>query len=292
MNTSKLRFPPRMAIAVCALLWSTSGLFVKIVSWNAFVIAGSRSAVAFLFLLAYRRLTLRHGEPFLSGIKTLPAWLAGFAYSGTMVLFVVANKLTASANVIVLQYSAPIWAALFGAVLIREKPKPEHWISLALIFAGLYILLKDGFAAGGLLGDILAICSGVLFGMTSVFMRMQKDAAPLDGMILSHFITVIVCAAFFAFYPPELTRSNILSILFMGVIQIGCAAVFYSYGIKRVSAISAMLISAIEPLFNPLWVFIVVGEAPVKTTFIGGSIILTAVLFSNIAGWKRERGCA
>jgi drug/metabolite transporter (DMT)-like permease len=263
-------------------------MFVKIVAWHPFVIAGARSIVAGLFLCAVQLCTRKKGAPFLAGIKTLPAWLAGIAYCGTMILFVTANKLTASANVIVLQYTAPIWSALFGALLIREKPKAEHWISLVFIFTGLYVMLKDSLMSGGITGDILAVCSGILFGTTSVFMRMQKDANPQDGMILSHILTAAICVPFFFTHTPRITGGAALSIFFMGVFQIGTAAILYSYGIKRVSAVSAMLISAIEPLFNPVWVFLATDEMPHKTTFAGGSLILAAVLLANIVTWRRE----
>jgi drug/metabolite transporter (DMT)-like permease len=263
-------------------------LFVKIVAWNPFVIAGCRSFFAALFLLVLQRLTLQPGRPFFTGIRSPLAWFAGMSYSATMILFVVANKLTASANVIVLQYSAPVWAALFAAFIIREKPKWEHWVSLVLIFAGLVILLKDGFSEGGLLGDALAVLSGVVFGLASVLLRAQKDASPQDGMTLSHIITVAFCLPFMFIYKPVITPPAALSIIYMGVLQVGLAAALYSYGIKKVSAVSAMLIASIEPVFNPLWVFLVIGEKPTHTAFIGGAVILAAVFFSNIISWRRE----
>lgn len=283
-----IRLPPRFSIALCAMLWSTSGLFVKIIAWNPFVIAGCRSFFAALFLLALQRLTLPPGRPFLAGIRSPFAWLAGLSYSATMVLFVVANKLTASANVIVLQYSAPVWAALFASFIIHEKPKWEHGVSLILIFAGLFILLKDGFAGGGILGDALAVLSGVVFGLASVLLRAQKDASPQDGMTLSHIITVVFCLPFVFIYKPLVTLPSALSVVYMGVLQVGLAAALYAYGIKKVSAVSAMLIASIEPVFNPLWVFLVIGEKPAPAAFLGGGIILAAVFFSNIIGWRNS----
>lgn len=285
-----MRLPPRLSIALCAALWSTSGLFVKIIAWNPFVIAGCRSFFAALLLLAIQRLTLPPGRPFFAGIRSPIAWLAGISYSATMILFVVANKLTASANVIVLQYSAPVWAALFAAFIIHEKPKWEHWVSLALILVGLVIMLKDGFSEGGILGNALAAISGVVFGLTSVLLRAQKDSSPQEGITLSHIITVAFCLPFVFIYTPVVTLSSALSGLYMGIVQLGIASALYSYGIKRVNAVSAMLIASIEPVFNPLWVFLVIGEKPGHTAFIGGILILASVFFSNIIGWRRESG--
>jgi drug/metabolite transporter (DMT)-like permease len=111
-------------------------------------------------------------------------------------------------------------------------------------------------------------------------------------MTLSHIITIAVCLPFVFIYPPVITAPSVLSVVYMGIFQVGLAAALYAYGIKKVTAVSAMLISSIEPVFNPLWVFLVVGEKPTHTAFIGGAIILGAVVFSNSIGWQREKRAA
>ncbi|MDR1178240.1 MAG: DMT family transporter, partial [Spirochaetaceae bacterium] len=162
----------QLAVFVCAVLWSTSGLFIKLLDWHPILIAGSRSLVAGFFMLILAR--KRRARP---GKKPDPFvfWAGGFSYAATMVLFVIANKLTASANAILLQYSAPVWAALFGWALAGEKPRTEHWIALVIVMAGLVLFFKDGLSGGAFLGDLLAVLSGILFGLNSVFMRMNKD---------------------------------------------------------------------------------------------------------------------
>jgi drug/metabolite transporter (DMT)-like permease len=206
-----------------------------------------------------------------------------------MMLFVIANKLTASANAILLQYSAPVWAALLGWALIREKPRWEHWLALGMVMGGLFLFFRDGLAAGSLLGDSLAVRSGVCFGANSVFMRMQKEGNPADAMLLSHVITAVVSLPFAGIYPPAFNAPNILAILFMGIIQIGCASLLFSYGIKRIPAIQAMLTAMAEPILNPLWVLLATGEQPASSALMGGGIIVAAVLISSLAGKNRER---
>jgi drug/metabolite transporter (DMT)-like permease len=211
-----------------------------------------------------------------------------------MILFVTANKLTASANAILLQYSAPIWAAMLGWVLIKEKPRREHWGALVLVMGGLALFFKDNLALpGGLtgsafLGNCIAVFSGVCFGANSVFMRMLKDGDPADAMLLAHVITAFISIPFFFLYPPLVTAGTLLAVSFMGIFQIGIASLLFAYGIKRVAAIQAMLIAMAEPVLNPVWVLLVTGEKPAVSAIAGGLLIVTAVAASSLTGRRRD----
>jgi drug/metabolite transporter (DMT)-like permease len=276
----------QLAIVACALFWSTAGLFIKLIDWHPMVISGVRSLIAALFLLGLSRLQGRRSK-----IKAPPLalWGAGITYAATMILFVWANKLVGSANAILIQYTAPIWAAIFGWMLAKEKPFTEHWIALAAVFLGLLIFFWEGLNSGGpLFGMLIALLSGITFGIQSVFLRMMNGAEPRDALILSHWLTAIFCLPFAFIAPPSLTAPNILGILFMGFIQIGIASALFSYGIKRVRAVQAMLTAVAEPLLNPVWVLVITGERPALTTIIGGGIILAAVLASSLVGTQRE----
>jgi drug/metabolite transporter (DMT)-like permease len=205
-----------------------------------------------------------------------------------MITFVIANKLTTSANAILLQYSAPLWAAIIGWVLIKEKLYWEHWGTLLLVIAGLFIFFKDSLGGGTLGGDCIAVLSGIFFGTNSVCMRMQKDGNPADAMLLSHILCAAFAIPFMFLYPPSLSIGSIGAVLFMGTLQIGLASLLFAYGIKRVSAIQAMLTAVIEPVLNPLWVLLVTGEWPSLSALLGGSLILSAVCISSIIGKQRS----
>ncbi|MDR2029216.1 MAG: DMT family transporter, partial [Treponema sp.] len=245
------------AIVVCAVLWSTSGLFIKIVNWHPLIIAGLRSFIAALFMTGMGR--IRRGSGKKGKAQPGMFWGAAISYALTMILFVIANKHTASANAILLQYSAPIWAAIFGWALAGERPYGEHWAALGAVIIGLLLFFKDGLAGGSFWGDCVAILSGIAFGLHSVFMRLQKEGDPADALILSHWITAAACIPFLFIAPPELSAPNCLAIVFMGIIQIGAASLLFSYGIRRVKAIQAMLTAVVEPVLNPLWVLAVTG---------------------------------
>jgi drug/metabolite transporter (DMT)-like permease len=172
--------------------------------------------------------------------------------------------------------------------LAKEKPHWEHWGALICVFGGLALFFKDGLAGGAFLGDSIAIISGVLFGAQSVFLRMQKDGNPADAMLLAHVVNFALSIPFIFLYPPTLVASNLVPILYMGVIQIGCASLLFSYGIKRISAVQAMLTAMIEPILNPLWVLFITGEKPSPAAIVGGSVIITAVVASSLIGKRRE----
>jgi drug/metabolite transporter (DMT)-like permease len=187
-----------------------------------------------------------------------------------------------------LQYSAPVWTALLGWWLVKEKPHWEHWGALIMVVAGLLIFFRGSYGSGALLGDLIALSSGIFFGANSVFMRMMKDDNPQDAMLMAHVLNAAISIPFIILYPPSLTASGVLSILYLGTIQLGLASALFSYGIKRISAIQAMLTSTLEPILNPFWVLIVIGERPSTSALTGGGIIIAAVLFSSIIGKRRE----
>jgi drug/metabolite transporter (DMT)-like permease len=209
-------------------------------------------------------------------------------YALTMLAFVIANKLTASANAIMMQYSAPVWAALIGWALIGERPRWEHWGALVLVMGGLALFFREGLRGGSLLGDFVALLSGVFFGAHSVILRMMKKGRPQDSMLLSHGLNFAFCIPFLFFYPPAVSASGLLAILFMGIFQVGCASLLFSAGIKRIPAVEAMLTAMIEPILNPLWVLFVTGERPSATALLGGAVIIAAVAGSSLVGKRRE----
>jgi drug/metabolite transporter (DMT)-like permease len=274
----------QLAVFLCAVLWSTSGLFIKLLDWHPILIAGSRSVVAgfFMLLLTRTRKTVRGGKP-----DPFVFWAGSLSYAATMVLFVIANKLTASANAILLQYSAPVWAALFGWALAKEKPRLEHWLALVVVMAGLLLFFKDGLSGGAILGDLFAILSGILFGLNSVFMRMNKDGEPADIMMVSHFLTAAFAIPFCFIYTPVLTIPNTAAVFFMGIFQIGLSSVLFGYGVKHISAVQAMLTAMIEPVLNPVWVLLATGEKPSLSALAGGGLIVGAVVVSNVISARR-----
>jgi drug/metabolite transporter (DMT)-like permease len=275
----------QFSVLGAAFLWSTSGLLIKLIDWHPFVIAGSRSFLAVLFILVIRFIF-----PPPKGVKNraLPFWGSAIALALTILTFVTANKLTTAANVILLQYTYPVWGALLGWWLAREKPRWEHWGALVFIMSGLYLFFSGGLDSGTLLGNALSILSGVCMGFHTVFLRMLKDGNPRDAMLAAHFLCAVIGLPFIFVEAPVLSATTLLPIFYMGFFQIGLSSLLFSYGIKKIPAIQAMLTSVLDPMLSPLWVFIILGETPSVYALIGGAVIITAVVTSSIIGFKRQ----
>jgi drug/metabolite transporter (DMT)-like permease len=268
------------ALVISAFLWSTGGIFIKLVDWNGFAISGSRSLIASLVFLAY----LKKPKSSFSG----PQLSAAFASACTMTLYVFANKLTTAANTILLQYTAPVYVAILAWIILKEKPTLDNWIALVIISLGMTLFFAGKLSPGNMTGNILAILSGIGLAFFAVFMRMQKGNSPFESFLLAHLITFIASIPFILKSDlPE--ASGWLGIIMLGIFQTGFASLFFSYGIKQVSALKAMLILTLEPILNPIWVFLFAGEVPGINAIIGGIFIIGAVLFTTIYSAKREK---
>ncbi len=270
-----------LMMVATASLWSIGGLFIKVIDWNPFAIAGTRSVLASLVIMVFLRKPKLH--------LSFPQLAAAVANAATMLLFVAANKTTTAANAILLQYMAPVFTAFIGAALLKEKTRIEHWVSTVFVVAGISIMFANKLDGGQLFGDIIALLSGVTFSLYLVFMRMQKEGSPLESNLLSQWIAAGVCLTVSLFLPmPQFTQESVAAILVLGIVQIGIPSILIAYAIKRISAVSANLIAVIEPVLNPIWVFIVLGEYPGINTIIGGAIILFAVTGVSVVSTRRR----
>ena len=277
--------PGLAAMAACASLWSVAGVLIKVLPWSPLLIAGTRSLIASLFLLAWLKRPRFHWS--------FAQVAAAILNAATMMLFVYANKATTSANAILLQYSTPVVTAIAGALILREKPKVEEIVAFVFVIIGIGVFFVGaegaGLGGGSLWGNIAAATAGLTFGLYFVFMRMQKDGSPLESNLLSHWITAAIMLTAALFFPaPAVTPQSVLVILALGVLQVGLASVFFAWGIKRVTAVQAVLVTVIEPVLNPLWVLIFVGEVPAPASLVGGFIIVAAVTTASVIGARRE----
>ena len=262
---SRLKYP--LLLMGIAIMWSTSGLCVKQIDWNPLAIAGVRSGIAAVVIFAFHR-------------KAKICWnfslVSGAVSYALMVLtFVVAVKLTTAANAIMLQYTAPVYIAVLAALFLREKPHYSDWLTIAVVIGGMLLFFRDQMAPGGMTGNFIAIFSGVMSAVFTVSMRSQKDGSPIASVLFGN-ILAFICGAYFMFDgAPGLNGWLILA--YLGCFQIGLTFMLYSVAIKHVTALEASIITMVEPLLNPLWVFLIIGEQPGQWALVGGAIILVAI---------------
>ena len=266
-------------LVITAILWSLGGVLIKSIKWNPVAIAGMRSMIAVVVLLiVIRKPKITWSFPQIGG---------ALAYSGTVILFVMANKITTAANAILLQYTAPIYVALFGAWFLKEKAKLFDWIIVFIVLGGMALFFLDHLNVNGVLGNIVAAASGVCFGFFAIFMRMQKDESPIESVLLGNILTAIIAIPFMFKSAPS--TEGWINLLIMGVIQLGVPYILYSMAIKHVTALEAILIPVIEPILNPVWVFILLGETPGPWAVVGGTIVIMAVTLRCVLATFRSR---
>jgi drug/metabolite transporter (DMT)-like permease len=250
-----------------ALFWSTGGILIKWVDWHPLAISGMRSAIGAAVLFAVfrpRRFTW--------------SWLqlgAAVAYAATVTLFVVANKTTTAANAILLQYTAPVHVALFGAWFLGEKPRRLDWIALTLVLGGMVLFFLEDLSMTGLWGNLAALASGLSFAWLALFLRRQKEGSPVEAILFGNLLAALIGLPFMLQSSP--TDAGWLGLTLLGVFQVGLPYALFARAIREVTALEAMLIPTIEPVLNPLWVLLLLGEAPGRLALVGGAIILTAV---------------
>jgi len=257
-----------IAVLIAAVLWSTGGMFIKLVSWDALQLSGLRSLfAAFVFLVIYRKYVF-----YLNGFTLINAVF----YAAVLISFVSATKLTTAANAIFLQYTAPIYVLFLEPVLNKTPFEKINAYTIFFCFAGMILFFVGELSPGHLEGNILALFSGVAFAAFLLGMRKNKKEYQVNTIFYGNILIFLICLPSILEI-QSVSLSDIWMTSFLGIFQIGIAYAIFSYGLQRVYAIEASLISMIEPVLNPVWVMIGYGEIPSVFAVIGGVIIISAI---------------
>ena len=271
-------------IAAASVCWSFGGVFIKFIPWGAMSIIGLRAVLAAAVFVIYRRsFKVR---------LTLGNVLAAICLSSTTIMYVFANKLTTAAAAILLQFTSPVFIILIYLVLYRKKPKLSAVIAVLFTVFGMWLFFADTLDAGGLWGNIFALVSGLSMAGVYVFNK-RPDTNPNDALYLGFLINSCIGLPF-AFFEVTADFAAWGVTLFLGLIQVGLAYIFFSKGIKKTSALLACLTSTIEPILNPIWVMLA-GlwgilpelEIPGQYALIGGTIIILTVVGYNV--WEERK---
>jgi drug/metabolite transporter (DMT)-like permease len=266
-------------LIITAILWSSSGLFVKILDWHPIAILAGRSLfAAVVFLIYLRRVPTRFSF-----------WqiLAAVMFILTQFLFITSTKLTTAANSIFLQYTAPIYVVLLAYWFLGEKPSRTDWFALLIIFIGLTLFFGDELSTDGFYGNLLAILSGVTSAVMMVSFRAQKNGSPEESNLIAFLVTATVGIPFIL--KETWTVNSWLILAFLGIFQIGFAFIFFTKGIKHIPALEANLIGTLEPVLNPIWVFLFYDEKMGKFALLGGLVVLGGVILSTVGSAKAAK---
>ena len=255
------------------VMWSLGGLLIKSIPWPPLAISGMRGGIAAIVIYIYSRndkITI-----------TKDKIIAACFYTLVVTLFVMANKLTTAGNAILLQYTAPVYVALFGYMFLGERSTFVDWATIIILLLGLALFFFDDLSFDGYLGNVLAILSGMSFAGLTLLLRKQKDDSPSDSILLGNILTLVIGLPVIV-GGTEFDLNSIVLILLLGALQLGIPYILYTTAIKHVSALDAIIFPVIEPILNPILVFLVLGETLGAWSLVGGILVLGSVVFRAI----------
>lgn len=306
MHSNKSSFPPYLYVVFGVLLWSTGGLFIKITTLDPFQLTFFRSFLAGLtvLLFTYKR-----------GLRLTPVGaLASVAYALLLFLFVWATKNTTSANAIFLQYTAPIYILILSPFIIGEKFHLRDLFTVILCIAGMSLFFVGKLEVSDYRGNLAALASGVFYGLYIMLLKHPKapgaaalpasavaddDASipnqhagnPVVTVIYGNFLLAAVMLPYGISAVPVMTAGDAFAAAFLGIVQIGIAYMLFIKGVfSGTRPLDASIIGFIEPLLNPVWVFLFIGERPSNWAILGGIVIIATVVVHTLMQYKSSNG--
>lgn len=254
-------------------MWSTGGLLVKLVTFNAMQISFFRCAIAALVFAVLFRKRLYQVNAF--------TFINAAFYAAVLIAYVIALKMTTAANAIFLQSTAPIYVLIFEPILLKTTYNRVNIITILICTIGMFFFFMGKISPAHFEGNLIALFSGIMFAALFLGLRKNDSKYQLSSIFYGNVIVAIVCAPFLSGI-QGLNFSNLWMVSFLGVFQIGLAYAVFSYGLRRVLAIEASILALLEPVLNPVWVFIGYGEVPSFMAIIGGIIILSAITLRTL----------
>jgi DME family drug/metabolite transporter len=267
------QFPPLLFVLAAALLWSTGGLFIKWVTLSGLELSFGRSLLAAITVAIFTR---REGFG-LNGVTAL----ASLLYAALLLLFVLATKETTAANAIFLQYTAPVYLLIFEPLFYKEKFRSRDLIVVIFCVLGMSLFFVGKLRPQDVTGNLLALGSGLCFACYFLLLRHSKSRAVnrASSVIYGNLLLVVIAAPAALKVLPNISKFDAVGIIYLGVVQIGIAYTLFTVAMARgVRSLDAGIVGYVEPVLNPIWVFLAIGERPTSWAILGGAIIVVAVV--------------
>jgi len=285
----KSQVSPLLFVLAAALLWSTGGLFIKWVTLSGLELSFGRSLLAAITVAIFTR---REGF----GLNRVTA-LASVLYAALLLLFVLATKEATAANAIFLQYTAPVYLLIFEPLFYKEKFRSRDLIVVIACVLGMSLFFVGKLRPQDVTGNLLALGSGFCFACYFLLLRHTKARAVnrASSVIYGNLLLVIIAAPAALKLLPHISKFDAAGIIYLGVVQIGVAYTLFTLAMARgVRSLDAGIVGYVEPVLNPIWVFLAIGERPTSWAILGGAIIVAAVighmLFDARAGRRQLAG--
>lgn len=257
-----------IAIIFAAVLWSTGGVFVKLLPQDAYTILSYRSLLAAsVFFVFFRRQVFQMNGR---------AWLNAVFYCLLVLSFVVSTKMTTAANSILLQYTGTIYVLLAEPYFFKLKMERVNVVTIIFCVIGMVILVSGDLEAGSMMGNLIAFLSGFLMAALFIGQRLNGPERQPASIFWGNVMMAGIGLPWLLQSPlPTLPEAAMLG--WLGILQLGLGFVLFTYGLKRVLAIEGALLTMLEPILNPVWVLLFYKEKPTKGAIIGGILIILAL---------------
>lgn len=278
-------------VIAAVLIWSTGGLLIKLTALDAYQVTFFRSLLAGLTVLIVMRKEGLRINAF--------GLLCSLFYAGLLFLFVWATKHTTAANAIFLQYTAPIYILILGPFVIGERFHLRDLITVVLCIIGMSLFFVGKLEISDYSGNIAALGSGICLGLYIMLLKHpafstekenaagRRGAAPVATVVYGNLFLAIVMLPSGIGALPVMTTKDVFAVAFLGIVQIGISYILFIKGISGgTRPIDASIIGFVEPLLNPVWVFLFIGEQPSNWALLGGAIIIATVLIHTIRQYR------
>ena len=280
----KIRASPLIFVFVAAFLWSTGGLFIKWTTLPGLEVSCLRSFFAFLTVAFFTR-----HEGF--GLNRLTA-VTAVVYAVLVILFVLATKTTTAANAIFLQYTAPVYLLILEPIIYKEKFRSRDLITVLVCLGGMALFFVGQLRPQDVTGNILALASGFCMALYFLLLRhpRAREVNRASSVIYGNALVVLMTAPWGLAALTNLTAHDLTGVAYLGVIQLGVSYALFTAGMARgVRSLDAGIVCYIEPVLNPVWVFLVLGERPSTWALLGGAIIIAAVICHMLLDARGKR---
>jgi drug/metabolite transporter, DME family len=277
-------YSPLLLVLGAAILWSTGGLFIKATTLSPIELSFGRCLFAAITVALFTR---REGF----GLNPISA-LSATIYAALLILFVIATKLTTAANAIFLQYTAPVYLLILEPLFYKEKFRLRDLITVMACVAGMSLFFLGKLKPQDIQGNLVALGSGLCFAFYFLLLRHAKtrDVNRASSVIYGNLIVVVICApAFLAALRRGISPADFARVTYLGVFQIGLAYTLFTLAMARgLRSLDAGIVGYVEPVLNPVWVFLFLGERPSGWAIIGGAIIITSVIVHMLLETKAK----
>lgn len=260
-----------LQMLLCAALWSIAGIFIKFIDGHSMVIAGVRSLIAssvFIFYIKSKKLNI---------VLNRSVIISAVSLCTTSFAFVWANKLTTAANAIVLQFTAPIFIIIISVIFFKEKFSFADIITVIITLVGISLFFIDKLNSGQLIGNLIAIFSGLTIGIMYIAVKKNTEQERMSGMMFGHLLTALIGIPFIFFTENTINAVSVTCILILGIVQLGIPYLLLALASEHCRPLTLSLLSSLEPILNPVWVALFYHEVPGVFAFIGGIIVIVTI---------------